>query len=462
MMQEDMMNPAPSEIGAFCDERINDESGRIYQWGIFWAVLYTLVFTAARLLFIGDIKAFTLSLFLSEIFVIATGIVLLTVGLVRWGFAKDERRAAEKHRYYLTAGKIFLIAAEAGYALSIPLRSQSAVNDYPINTLFIHLLTLGGVFFLYAFKRREICFNYSFIEERGWGYYGRVLSNIGKFALIMLIPFGVASAIDFFSHMSAVYFFAIWTAYAVTTFDLGLCYFLLSLVEKLNYDEEAPRRLKKGTLIASIIALAKLGEVAVCRLLAAAVADWYPMSEPIGDITYGEALAAMQTAANDALSPALVAAALALALLMEQIGHSKAVRRGVCGILAVQATDFALNTLQTAITVSLERFADDPAAVRRVTDAVSVWSGLVWLATMGFVCLLILGLIRDGGVSRILWLPVGATAACQAVGIFFGAQSMYFARSLTVESGAWVAMAVGFLIVAKSLRRVELRGKISP
>ena len=65
-------------------------------------------------------------------------------------------------------------------------------------------------------------------------------------------------------------------------------------------------------------------------------------------------------------------------------------------------------------------------------------------------------------MSRMLWLPVGVTAACQAVGIFFGAQSMYLARSLTVEGGAWVAMAVGFLIVMRGLRKVESKDAVSP
>lgn len=452
-MEQDQM--LTNEIRGFDDERINYESGRIYQWGILWAVLYTVVFALSRLLFLGNTEGVSLSLFISEIAVIASGTIILFIGLIRWGFGRDERRVAEKHRYYLTAGKVFLITAVAGYALSIPLRSHSGLNDYATNELLMQLEVLGCVYFFFAFKRRMISFNYTFIHETGWGYYGHVLRNIGRLALYALIPFGVASALDFFSHMSAVYFFAIGTAYALTAFDLGLCYFLLSLTEKLNYDAETSRRLKNGTLIASIIALAKLGEVVICRLLAAAVVAWYPMSQPVGDVTYGEALAAMQTAANDALSPALVATALALCLLMEQEGCDKRVRRGVGGILAVQATDFALNTLQTAVVVFLERISDDPTTVRRVTDVLSVWSALVWLATLGFVCLLVYGLVRRSGVSRALWIPVGAVAVCQTVAIFFGTQSMCVARALAAEGGAWVAMAAGVVIVAKSLRKVE-------
>ena len=47
----------------FDDERINFESGRIYQWGILWAVLYTAVFTLSRLLFLGNAEGVSVSLF---------------------------------------------------------------------------------------------------------------------------------------------------------------------------------------------------------------------------------------------------------------------------------------------------------------------------------------------------------------------------------------------------------------
>ena len=220
MEQNEMLT---NEIcGGFDDERINYESGRIYQWGILWAVLYTAVFALSRLLVLGNAEGVTLALFISEITVIGFGAVILLVGLIRWGLGRDERRVAEKHRYYLTAGKVFLIAAVAGYALSIPLRSHSGLNDYPINELLMQLEVLGCVYFFFAFKRRMISFNYTFIHETGRGYYGHVLRNIGKLALYALIPFGAAAVLDLLTHMSTLYFNAIGIAYALTVYDLGV------------------------------------------------------------------------------------------------------------------------------------------------------------------------------------------------------------------------------------------------
>ncbi|MBQ7910503.1 MAG: hypothetical protein IJ363_06920 [Clostridia bacterium] len=453
MEQDQMLN---NEMRGFDDERINYESGRIYQWGILWAVLYTAVFALSRLLFLGNAEGVSLSLFISEIAVIVSGAVILLIGLIRWGFGRDERRVAEKHRYYLTAGKVFLITAVAGYALSIPLRSQSGLNDYPINELLMQLEVLGCVYFFFAFKRRQISFNYTFIHETGWGYYGHVLRNIGRLALYALIPFGAAAVLDLLTHMSTVYFNAIGIAYALTVYDLGLCYFLLSLLEKLNYDEESPKNLKRGTFIALIIAIGKQAEVFICQILAAWVAQ-YGMTEQLPEgVTFGELLAEASTDAREAAYPALVAAALALCFLMEQTRHSRRVRVGVCGYLVAQSVDLVLTVLRSAVMVALERYIEEPSAIRLFGNLTTYWSFAVWLISLAFTCLWIHGLIRDCGASKLLWLTVGLVVVCQAVGIFFGSQSMNLAMTLTVGGGALLAMA-GRLVILKtgSLRTVD-------
>ena len=453
MEQDQMLN---NEMCGFDDERINYESGRIYQWGILWAVLYTAVFALSRLLFLGNAEGVSLSLFISEIAVIASGTIILLIGLIRWGLGRDERRVAEKHRYYLTAGKVFLIATVAGYALSIPLRSHSGLNDYATNELLMQLEVLGCVYFFFAFKRRRISFNYTFIHETGWGYYGHVLRNIGRLALYALIPFGAAAVLDLLTHMSTVYFNAIGIAYALTVYDLGLCYFLLSLLEKLNYDEESPKNLKRGTFIALIIAIGKQAEVFVCQILAAWVAQYGMTQELPAGVTFGELLAAFSFAAKEASYPALVVSALALCLLMEQAHHSRRVRIGVCGYLVVQAVDLVLGVFRSAVMVALERYMEDPTAIGLFANATTYWSFAVWLVSLLFTCLWIHGLIRDCGASRLLWITVGAVVVCQAVGIFFGSQSMNLAHTLTVGGSALLAV-VGRLVILKTgnLRTVD-------
>ena len=277
-----------------------------------------------------------------------------------------------------------------------------------------------------------------------------------KLALYALIPFGAAAVLDLLTHMSTVYFNAIGIAYALTVYDLGVGYFLLSLLEKLNYDEESPKNLKRGTFIALIVAIGKQVDVFLCQILAAWVAQYGMTQELPTGVTFGELLAEATTDAREAAYPALVAAALALCFLMEQTHHSRRVRIGVCGYLTVQAVDLVLTVLRSAVMVALEQYTEDPAAIRLFGNLTTYWSFAVWLVSLAFTCLWISGLIRDCGASKLLWLTVGLVVACQAVGIYFGSQSMNLATTLTVGGGALLAM-VGRLVILKtgSLRIVD-------
>ncbi|MBQ9150639.1 MAG: hypothetical protein IJX72_00180 [Clostridia bacterium] len=434
----------------FNDERINQTCGRIYQRGILFAVLYTALFTVTRILFTGGFGG--LNHYLTEAAILLFGVGILLIGLIRWGFSRDERAAFERHTYYLTAGKVFIIAALAGYAISIPLRARVS-NDYPVNELILHLETLGSVYFFYAFKRHEVSFNYTFIQEQGWHYYCHVLLNIGKLALILLAPFAMAAMLDLALHHSFLMYLAILTGYVFSVIGLGLAYFLLSLLEKLNYDEESAKSFKKGTLVAWILALTADGITVLLTVIQAVVVE---QPQLMGNVPMGTVLAIFSTAINRWSYPCIIITALALCLLMEQVIHSRWVCRGVCGLLSVQAVDLVSRNLRSAVVAFAERYLDDYVAVREITDFLSTWSALVWILSLIFTCLWIYGLIRDCGASKLLWLTVGMVVLCQALGIFFGSQSMTVASAVAVSGGELIAAVIRLVMLAKgSLRKVE-------
>ena len=428
----------------FNDERIDQACGNMYCCGIFWAVVYTVLFGTVRLLYRGE---FRLSMFLTETAIILTGAVILLVGLIRWGVSGDERVAFERHRYYLTAGKVFVVAALVGYALSIPLRVR-VTDDYPVNELLLHLEALGCVYFFYAFKRRQVSFNYTFIDEPNGVYYRRVFLNIGKLAGILAVPFAVAALLDFGMHGSLWFVLGVLFGYIASVVELGLDYLLFSVLEKMNYDEEAPRSLKKGTVAAFILALgARL--VAAGLSIAQAVVLKFPLTE------VGRVMAAFSTAIVRWSYPSLIVIALALCFLMEQVGHSKRVRVGVCGYLTVQAIDLALRTARTAAVVLLERYAHDPAVMRQYTDILTLWSFLVWLLCLVFTCIMLHGLIRDCGAVRHLWWSAVITVACQAVSLFLVSQNMTVANALVLGLGGAAALGLQVLLLTKG----ELRSR---
>jgi hypothetical protein len=130
------------------------------------------------------------------------------------------------------------------------------------------------------------------------------------------------------------------------------------------------------------------------------------------------------------------------------------VRIGVCGYLAAQAVDLVLAVLRNAVII---HYAQSPHMAQTFAEYTAYWSFAVWLVSLAFTCLWISGLIRDCGASKLLWLTVGLVVVCQAVGIYFGSQSMNLALTLTVGGGGLLAM-VGRLIILKTgnLRTVDL------
>lgn len=431
-------------MNMFCDERINQACGKIYSRGILLAVLYTALFAAARVLLTGGLR---LSHFLTELAILATGVIILLVGLIRWGFARDERRIFEKHNYYLAAGKIFVVAALAGYAVSIPLRLRVG-NDYPVNELILHLETLGCVYFFYAFKRESVNFNYTFIDGTNGSYYRRVFLNIAKLAGILFIPFLAAGIMDLAIHQSPGYFLNILVSYVTSVVGLGLDYLLLSVLEKLNYDEESPRALKKGTTVALYLAI---GAEAMSALLTVAQGFLLRFSL-VSDM--GKLMQTITTVIVRWAYPCIIITALGLCFLLEQTRRSRWIRVGIGGLLILQTVDLALTPVKSVLMLTMERLhTSDNQLLPLYADVMNVWSFLLWLGILGFTCVVIHGLVRDFRAPRLLWLTVALIPLCYGLGIFFVSQGMYMARALAVNAGG-VLVSLWQLVL---LQRVNMQ-----
>lgn len=228
----------------FYDERINAECGKIYRRGIICAVLFSVFYALVRML----VTEFSAKNYMAELFVSVCGIVILLIGLVRFYGGADERQESEKHAFYLNAGKFMIIAAISGYALTLPfVRGR---NDFPVNHFILVLEMLGYMYFFYSFKSREINFNYTFIAEDKKTYYTNVCKNIGKLAAVLLLPFVIAAFLDYSVNGSFLRFWSVLNGYLFSVLGLGLEYLFISWVEKLSYEDESERLIKKGTLVA--------------------------------------------------------------------------------------------------------------------------------------------------------------------------------------------------------------------
>ena len=135
----------------FNDERINSESGRIYKNGILLATVISLFYGVSRLAYYIIADIFVMSF--TEIFIILSGTAIILIDIIKFGKNGDERNMYERHMYYLKAGKIFLVTALSGYALSIPFYVASTYRSLPANQLIIALEMIGYIFLLVLQKQ---------------------------------------------------------------------------------------------------------------------------------------------------------------------------------------------------------------------------------------------------------------------------------------------------------------------
>ena len=69
----------------FYDERINAECGKMYQRGILYATILTAFFGALRAVELYALNAWQARYLLTELTIVISGIVILLIGLARFG-----------------------------------------------------------------------------------------------------------------------------------------------------------------------------------------------------------------------------------------------------------------------------------------------------------------------------------------------------------------------------------------
>lgn len=233
----------------FNDERINRESGKIYRLGILLASLFALIYGAIRAVYLFSIDELKVRFLLTEGFTVLFGFLILLIGLIRFPRLTDERIAFECERYYLGGGKVFLVGVLSGYALSIPYSFEKGFSDLPVNHIIIILEVFAYLYFFYCFKSREIYFNYSFIDLSASQYALTVLKNIALLAAVLTVPFLLSVCIEIVLHGSVGGVLSIMLGYAFSAIGLGIEYGIVSLAEKLNYDDCRQGRLKRGAWV---------------------------------------------------------------------------------------------------------------------------------------------------------------------------------------------------------------------
>lgn len=423
----------------FNDERINAECGKIYSRGILLAVLLTLVYAAVRTAVLVIQDSLVSVLTYTEAVILIFGIGILVTGALRFRKDGDERTAFERCSFYKKAGRLFIIAVLGTYILTIPFTSEEMLGVEGYNQLLFLLEIVGCLYAFYAFKTRDINFNYSFIAESTGVYYRRVLKLVGGLWLSLLAPFFIAAVWMRVTRRSWLSALAILLAYFSSAAGLSVWYFFISLVEKTSYDSMGDGRFALGARIAALACLVVelVTALLMCSYVYYATGDLRAISDG-GSI--GTLIAAIATVRLRLEFILIVLVGLALSRILPQI------RKGglLCAVCRVQLILLALNVIVKTLRPILYRAYSDES-IRFIATTVVQWrERLSLLTALVMLTLFIYAAVMELGVSRVLWaIPVLRTVAA-AVNIFLTSQNMLFAG--TCCTYAAVVFCVVFLI----------------
>ena len=423
----------------FNDERINAECGKIYSRGILLAVLLTLVYAAVRTAVLVIQDSLVSVLTYTEAVILIFGIGILVTGALRFRKDGDERTAFERCSFYKKAGRSFIIAVLGTYILTIPFTSEEMLGGEGYNQLLSLLEIVGCLYAFYAFKTRNINFNYSFIAESTGVYYRRVLKLVGGLWLSLLAPFFIAAVWMLVTRRSWLGAFAILLAYFSSAAGLSVWYFFISLVEKTSYDSMGDGRFALGARIAALACLVVelVTALLMCSYVYYATGDLRAIS---GGGNIGALIAAIATVRLRLEFILIVLVGLALSRILPQI------RKGglLCAVCRVQLILLALNVIVKTLRPILYRAYSDESISFIATTVVQWRERLSLLTALVMWTLFIYAAVRELGVSRVLWtIPVLRTVAA-AVNIFLTSQNMLFAG--TCCTYAAVVFCVAFLI----------------
>lgn len=423
----------------FNDERINAECGKIYSRGILLAVLLTLVYAAVRTAVLVIQDSLVSILTYTEAVILIFGIGILVTGALRFRKDGDERTAFERCSFYKKAGRSFIIAVLGTYILTIPFTSEEMLGGEGYNQLLSLLEIVGCLYAFYAFKTRNINFNYSFIAESTGVYYRRVLKLVGGLWLSLLAPFFIAAVWMLVTRRSWLGAFAILLAYFSSAAGLSVWYFFISLVEKTSYDSMGDGRFALGARIAALACLVVelVTALLMCSYVYYATGDLRAIS---GGGSIGALIAAIATVRLRLEFILIVLVGLALSRILPQI------RKGglLCAVCRVQLILLALNVIVKTLRPILYRAYSDESISFIATTVVQWRERLSLLTALVMWTLFIYAAVRELGVSRVLWtIPVLRTVAA-AVNIFLTSQNMLFAG--TCCTYAAVVFCVAFLI----------------
>ena len=392
----------------FFDERIELERGKISRNSIWISTIFALVCGILRWINVAVNmdhhhyypKSYYFLTVSTEICIVLSGLACLAAGLYSIHKEHDERFFAQQAAFFNKAGRVHLYTSLAAFSLFLPfsLFLATTVNFASVSTdsvaLNLSFLLIG--YLLYAFKKRDIYFNYSIIEAPRYSL--AVLKNIGKLGLGTLCCLGlsvfgamIGDLLLHSSHTSTVVLSCLaW--WCVVFLMLTLIYAIFSVLEQISYQK---RRVLSGATLATLLT------VILCKAIYGILEGWLATS----GLTAVQQLTALN---HFAFLPNVAALATLLFLVYHSSEYTAAIpdtltRVGTLLILAATVPGDAVKFLFSLVqTIFLKRIMIEGDIRLRLllSDINEGLLGITHLLFLVGFALLIIGPIRKGLASR--------------------------------------------------------------
>lgn len=244
----------------FLDERIIIQRGKIFRKLNIIAIVFAFVYLVCRMYIYSLVKAQSnFGLYSTEICTIVCAVIILLIGELYYKTnIDDERVLTNKYTFYSKNGKTLLFAIIIGYAISMIFYDNRSNYDFETNNIIIMFELVFVVYLYYQFKKNDININYSFIDKTNSQYYLDVLKNIGIFALVTGLIYTIVGVISTVIAGSGEVLVGFLIAAVISIIILGSHYFLLSVIEKVDYDDllnEIKNSIKIITIIVFILSM---------------------------------------------------------------------------------------------------------------------------------------------------------------------------------------------------------------
>lgn len=125
--------------------------------------------------------------------------------------------------------------------------------DFKTNYIIHTYEVLGILCFYYYFKKNDININYSFIENDNKTYHKHVWKNILKLFIFLIVTYLICGGISVVVYNNVKSFIKFFIAGNVSIIYLGGMYLLLSYFEKIDYDNNDNKLIKKPFIIIELL-----------------------------------------------------------------------------------------------------------------------------------------------------------------------------------------------------------------